>query len=60
MEEEEKDLSAPFLQMQWNHIIDLQEHFERYSNVLPVFGFNSAKSDINLIKTYLLPILVDE
>ena len=27
---------------------------------LPDFGFNSAKYDINLIKSYLLPILVNE
>ena len=33
---------------------------ERYCNVLPVFGFNSAKYDLNLIKSYLLPILVNE
>ena len=46
--------------MQKNHLIDLQEHFERYCNVLPVLGFNSAKYDINLIKSYLLPILVNE
>ena len=60
VEEEEKDLSTQFLQMQKNQLIDLQEHFERYCNVLPVFGFNSAKYDINLIKSYLLPILVNE
>ena len=59
-EEEEKDLSTQFLQMQKNRLIDLQKHFERYCNVLPVFGFNSAKYDINLIKSYLLPILVNE
>ena len=46
--------------MQKNQLIDLQEHFERYCNVLPVYGFNSAKYDINLIKSYLLPILVTE
>ena len=46
--------------MQKNQLIDLQEHFERYCNVLPVFGFNSAKDDINVIKSYLLPILVNE
>ena len=57
---EEKELSTQFLQMQKNHLIDLQEHFERYCNTLPVFGFNSAKYDINLIKSYLLPILVNE
>ena len=58
--EEEKDLSTQFLQLQRKHLDDLQEHFERYCNVLPVFGFNSAKYDINLIKSYLLPILVND
>ena len=57
---EEKELSTQFLQMQKNHLIDLQEHFERYCNTLPVCAFNSAKYDINLIKSYLLPILVNE
>ena len=60
VEEEEKDFSTQFLQMQKNQLIDLQEQFERYCIVLPVFGFNSAKYDINLIKSYLLPILVYE
>ena len=46
--------------MRKNQLIDLQEHFERYCNILPVFGFNSAKYDNNLIKSYLLPILVNE
>ena len=46
--------------MQKNQLIDLQEHFERYCNTLLVFGFNSAKYDINLIKSYLLPILLNE
>ena len=57
---EEKDASTQFLQMQKNQLIQLQEHLERYCNVLPVFGFNSAKYDINLIKSYLLPILINE
>ena len=43
VEEEEKDLPTQFLQMQKNQLIDLHEHFERHCNVLPVFGFNSAK-----------------
>ena len=43
-----------------NQLIDLKELFEHYCNVLPVFGFNSAKYDIILIKSYLLPILVNE
>ena len=46
--------------MQKNLLIELQEHLERYCNVLPVFGFNSAKYDINSIKSYLLPILINE
>ena len=57
---EEKDASTQFLQMQRNQLIELQEHLERYCNVLPVFGFNSAKYDINLIKSLLLPILINE
>ena len=43
-----------------NQLIDLQESLERYCNVLPVFGFNSAKYDLNLIKSYVLPILINE
>ena len=57
---EEKDASTQFLQMQKNQLVELQEHLERYCNVLPVFGFNSAKYDINLIKSYLLPNLINE
>ena len=52
--------SIQFLQIQKNQLIDLQESLERYCNVLPVFGFNSAKYDLNLIKSYLLPILVNK
>ena len=56
---EEKDASTQFLQLQKNQLIELQEHLERYCNVLSVFGFNGAKYDINLIKSYFLPILID-
>ena len=52
--------STQFFQIQKKQLIDLQESLERYCNVLPVFGFNSAKYDLNLIKSYLLPILVNE
>ena len=38
----------------------MQEHFERYCNTLTVFRFNSAKFHFNLIKSYLLTILVTE
>ena len=52
--------STQFLQIQKNQIFDLQESLERYCNVLPVFGFDSSNYDLNLIKSYLLPILVNE
>ena len=54
---EEQDLSSWLRHVQKNQIIDIQEHFERYSNVFPVFGLNRAKHDLNLITFYLLPIL---
>ena len=57
---EEKGALTQILQMQKNHLIELQKHLQRYCNALPVFGFNSAKYDINLIKSYLLPILINE
>ena len=57
---EQKHASTQFLQMQKNQLVELQEHLERYCNVLPVFGVNSAKYDVNLIKSYLLPILINE
>ena len=58
--DDETCTSTQFLQIQKKQLIDLQEHLERYCNVLPLFGFNSAKYDLNLIKSYLLPYLVNE
>ena len=52
--------STQLLQKQKNQSIDLQESLERFCKVLPVFGSNSAKYDVNSIKYYLLPILVNE
>ena len=52
--------STQFLQIQKKQLIDLQEHLDCYRNVLPIFGFNSAKYDLHLIKSYLLPIFVNE
>ena len=56
----EKDASTQFLQMQKNQLIELPEHLERYCNVLILFRFNSGKHDSNLIKSYLLPIFINE
>ena len=52
--------STQFLQIQKNQLIDLEKSLERFCNVLPVFGLNTAKYDLNLIKSYLLPILFNE
>ena len=52
--------STQFLQIQKNQLIDIQDSLERYCNVLPVFGFNSAKYDLKLIKSYLPHILLNE
>ena len=36
------------------------QHLERYTKTLPVFGFNSGRYDINLIKSYRTPYLIKE
>ena len=43
-----------------NQLIDLMQHLERYTNTLPVFRFNSVRSGINLIKSYLITYLIIE
>ena len=55
---EEADMSTQFLRIQKNQLIDLKQHLERYMNTLPVFGFNSGRFDLNLIKSYLIPYLI--
>ena len=52
--------STQFQQIQKNQIFDLQKSLERYCNILPVLDFNRSKYDLNLIKSYLLPIPVNE
>ena len=56
---EENDASTQFLLTQKNMLLDLKQHLENYLDTLPVFGFNSSKYDINLIKSYLIPYLVN-
>ena len=55
--EVEKCGFTQFLQMQKNHLVDTQECC---CNILPVFGFISAQYDLNLIKSYLLPNIINE
>ena len=51
-------MSEQFLRIQKNQLIDLKQHLKRYVNTLPVFGFNSGRYDLNLIKSYLIPYLI--
>ena len=60
IEAEDDNSSTQFLRMQKNQLIDFQENFERYCKTLPVPGFNKARDDINLFRSYLLPILANE
>ena len=39
--------------------IDSQDHSERHCNTFEVFGLNTVKYDINLIKAFSLPILIN-
>ena len=60
IEEKEQDVSTQLLQTQKNQLFNLQDPLKRYCKVLPVYGFNSWKCEINLIKSYLLPVLFNE
>ena len=51
--------STQILKMQKNQLIDFQEIIERYCNTLTLFGFNSVRYDISLIRHYLLPVLAN-
>ena len=49
-----------YSQTQKKKIIELQDHLGQYCSFLAVFACNSAKLDLNLVKTYLPTILVNE
>ena len=53
-------MSTQFLRMPKNQLIDLKQNLERYDNMLPVFGFNSGRYDLSLIKSYLIPYLIND
>ena len=57
---EETDISAQFLRMQKNQLIDLKQNLERNVNPLPVFGFNSGRYDLYLIMSSLIPYLIND
>ena len=57
---EETDISTQFLRMQKNQLIDLKQNLERFVNTLPIFGFNGGRYDLNMIKSYLIPYLIND
>ena len=59
-DKDEKCASFHFHQFQKNQTIDLQDHLERYCNLLPVIGFNITNYGNYLIKSHLLPIFIFE
>ena len=52
--------SIEVLHIQKKQLYGLQEHRERYCNVSPIFGFNSAEYGLNLMKSSLFPIFVEK
>ena len=59
-ETEDSNVSKSFLQIQQKQLLDLQRHFNNYVDTLPVFGLISGKYDLNLIKAYLIPHLLND
>ena len=57
---EETDMPTLFLRMQKNQLIDLKQSLERYVNKLTVIGFNRGRYDLKLIKSYLIPYLIND
>ena len=60
LKKKSKMMRQSFCKHKKKQIIDLQDHLEKFCKVFLVFGFNSAKYDINLVELNLLPMLVKE
>ena len=58
--EEDEDLEIRRLRSELRVISKLRQDFENYYSTIPVFGFNSSRYDLNLIKEYLLHHLLLE
>ena len=55
-----QEISRKFLNQRKRDLLNLQESLDNYLSIFPVLGFNSAKYDLNLIKSYLIPFLIIE
>ena len=60
IEAEDDNSSTEFLQFQKNQFIDLQLILRDIATHYQSLGSNSVRYDINFIKSYLLPLLVNE
>ena len=56
----EQEFFRKFLNQRKRDLLNLQEYLDNYLSTFPVFGFNTAKYDLNLIKSFLIPILIKE
>ena len=59
-EEEEEDHELKTLRYEQRTLSKLRDDLKDYVETLPVFGFNSSRYDLNLIKEYLIDILLRE
>ena len=48
------------MRIQQKQLLDLQRHFNDYVDTPPVFGFKIRKHDLNLVKAYLIPHLLND
>ena len=55
-----QEFSRKSLNQRKRNLLNLQESLDNYLSNVPVLGFNSAKYDLNLIKSYLIPFLIIE
>ena len=59
-ETDDSNATKKFLRIQQKQLLDLQRHFNNYVDTLPVFGFKIGKYDLNLIKAYIIPHLLND
>ena len=58
--EEDKDIEIRRLRCELKMLSNLRQDFENYYSTIPVFGINSSRYDLNLIKENLLHHLLIE
>ena len=59
-EEEDEELEIRRLRCELKMLSKLRQDFENYYSTIPVFGFNSSRYDLNLIKEYLHHLLIEK